>query len=55
MLLRPFSPRDIPALTENGYGECTDEELREIIDGWNEHTYGGRYFEMFAVDCGGEA
>ena len=51
--LRHFAPSDAPALREAQGGGCGLEETEELIRAWNTQEFQGRYFEMFAVLCGG--
>lgn len=52
--LRNFTYNDIPILQEHGYGHCSHDELRALIDTWNSKVYNNSYFEMFAIESGTE-
>ena len=48
--LRSFIYDDIDLLHEYGYGNMTRQEIKKLIDTWNNKEHEGKYFEMFAVE-----
>lgn len=52
--LRSYTYKDIPTLQTHGYGHCSHDELKALIETWNGKVYDNSYFEMFAVDNGNE-
>ena len=52
--LRSFVYDDFPVLQEHGYAHNSCDELRTLIDTWNNKVYNNSYFEMFAIVNGVE-
>ena len=47
--LRHFGEEDLPVLGRYLLPGRTDDEIRTVLARWETLTWGGRYFEMFAV------
>lgn len=47
--LRHFTPADAQALLESQYSSLTIEQAQDMIADWNQLTFQGKYFEVFAI------
>ena len=52
--LREFSDSDIPVLQKE-YPDMTQCDIRRMIAVWRTKTFNGQYFELLAIDSGGQA
>ena len=54
ILLRNFTNNDALTFQQNQKTNISLNEIKEMFAKWEEHTYNGKYFEMFAVVRDGE-
>ena len=47
--LRHFTPADAQVLLESQYSDMSLEQAQDMIADWNQLTFQGRYFEVFAI------
>lgn len=44
-----FDTRDIPLLRAAIFPNVSEDEIKQTLNKWDTHLYGGKHFEMFAV------